>query len=138
MCFKSKEGTDRERSTLVTSESESTSQYGPVSFVATAQAQSSFAFKDGINIRTNRLDEFSQTAERPGQVVGLAPLLKERRQIFLGVSEGYVLCEKTDALGGVGVNEFPDTPPQYGTNEDIRIENDHLSGQCPSRDDAVP
>ena len=59
------------------SESESTSQYGPVSFVATAQAQSSFAFKDGINIRTNRLDEFSQIAERPGQVVGLlAALLK--------------------------------------------------------------
>ena len=69
--------------------------------------------------------------------MGLAPLLKERRQIFLGVSEGYVRCEETDALGSVSVNEFSDTLRQYGANENIRIENDHPRGQCPSRDDAV-
>jgi len=41
------------------------------------------------------------------------------------------------ALDCVRVNELPDTPPQYSPNEDIRIENDHLSGQCSSRDDVV-
>ena len=93
------------------SESESTSQYGPVSFIATAQAQSSFAFKDGINIRTNRLDEFSQIPSAPDKSSDLPRFLRSGGKLFLGVSEGYVRCEEIGALCGVGVNEFPDTPP---------------------------
>jgi hypothetical protein len=65
------------------SESESTSQYGPVSFAATPQAQSSFAFKNGINIgTTNRLDEFSQVAEHTGKSSALPRFLRSGGKYF--------------------------------------------------------
>lgn len=53
----------------------------------------------------------------PDKSSGLPLFLRSAGKIFLGVSEGYVRCEETDGLGGVSVNEFPDTPRQYGANE---------------------
>ena len=46
--------------------------------------------------------------------------------------------EEADTLTRVGVDELPNASPQDGTNKDVRIENDHLSGMRPSRDDAAP
>ena len=68
--------------------------------------------------------------------MGLSPLFQEGRQVFFGVIEGNVRCEEADTLTSVGVDELPDASPQDGANEDVCIENDHLSGMRPSRGDA--
>lgn len=48
------------------------------------------------------------------------------------------MCGEADTLAGVGVDELPNASPQGGANEDVRVENDHLSGMRPSRGDAAP
>jgi len=44
-----------------------TSRHWPVILIATAQAQPGFAFEDGMKFGSNRLDDISQVAERPGR-----------------------------------------------------------------------
>ena len=107
--------------------------------ISTAQSLSRFAFKDGVKFGSNRLDDVSQVFERRRKIgVGLAPFFQEGRQIFLGVNECNVRYEEADTLTRVGVDELPNASPQDGADQDVRVENDHLSGMRPSRGDAVP
>jgi len=48
------------------------------------------------------------------------------------------MCGEADTLAGVCVHELPNASPQDGSNKDVRIENDHLSGMHPCRGGAVP
>src|ERR1700704_4308713 len=95
-----------------TCQSECCGEYWPITFVSTAQPLPGFAFKDGIKFRSNRLDD--------------------------GGIEGNVRCEEADPLTRVRVDELPNASPQDGTNKDVRIEHDHLSGMRSSRGDAAP
>ena len=42
-----------------------------------------------------------------------------------------------DALGGIHLHKPPHAAAQDSTDQDVGIENNHLSGQTPSRDDAT-
>ena len=48
--------------------------------------------------------------------------------MFLSVFEGNVRGAEADPEGCVSLEEIPDTASQDSTNQDIRIEYDHLNG----------
>jgi transposase len=50
-------------------------------------------------------------------------------QILLSVSKGHIGSEKAYAFGRVSVNQLPNAAAQDSTDEDVRIEDDHLAGK---------
>lgn len=68
---------------------------------------------------------------------GLTAFAQQPRQIFLGVIKNNVRREAPNTLGRVGVDQLPNAASQHGANNDVRVENDHLSGMNPFRDAVV-
>jgi hypothetical protein len=120
-------------------QSERCGEYRPIGFVTAAQPLPGFDLKVGVNLRRDRLNDISQVFERCGNVsVWDSPFLQEEGQIFLGVIEGDVWCIEADALACERVNELPNSAPQNGTDENVRIENDHFIEILSSRAGATP
>lgn len=70
--------------------------------------------------------------------MGFTAPLQDNRQILLCIAEGNVGRKESHTQGSVKLDQVPGTAPENGTDEDIRVENDHVNGQCDSRDDAAP
>jgi hypothetical protein len=71
------------------------------------------AFKRGIDFSTDWLDDFTQIADRLGDVVRLAPFLKQGRPIFLGISEGNFRCEEANTLWSLAVDKLSNTAAKH-------------------------
>src|ERR1035437_1035384 len=48
--------------------------------------------------------------------------------ILFSIGEGNVGSEEAHALGRIGIDELPHATAQNSPDQDIRVENDHLSG----------
>jgi hypothetical protein len=76
--------------------------------------------------------------DRRWHVGNRLPFLEEQgRQILLRVDERNIRCIEADTVGRVGIEKVPDTTAQDGTDEDVGIEDDHLSEMGSWIDDAV-
>src|SRR5882672_5869248 len=71
-----------------TCQSECCGEYWPITFVSTAQSLSGFAFKGGVKLGSNRLDDVSQVFERCRKVgVGLPRFFKREGKYFSASSK---------------------------------------------------
>ena len=58
-------------------------------------------------------------------------------QILFGVIKSDVRGEEANALARIRVDQLPNVASQYRANNDVRVENDHLSELSASRDATV-
>ena len=83
-------------------------------------------------------NDVSQVFERGWNIsVGPTALLQEVGQILLGVVETNIRCNESHSLRCVGFDKLPYAASQHRTNQDIRIENDHLNERRFSRAGAL-
>ena len=59
--------------------------------------------------------------------VGLSSLCEQCRQVFGGIVEGDVRSAKSHGLPGVLLQKLPDAPAKHSPDQDIGVEDNHLS-----------
>ena len=80
-----------------TGQGERGGKHRPIFFIAAAQAQSSFRFKHGIEIRGNGFDHGLQVFERVGKTnLGFVALLQDEGEILASIREGNVRSKKSE------------------------------------------
>lgn len=112
--------------------------YRPVIFISATQSLPGVTFKDGIEFESDRFDQDSQILERFRKVgIGITPFLQKERQIRFGIVKSNVRCEEADTLARIYVDQLPNAASEYGANNYVRVENDHVSGTNACCDAAV-
>jgi hypothetical protein len=86
--------------------------------------------------RAVQTNDVSQVTESGWNISMRLPALRQQgRQVLLGVLKTNVRCKKPYPSWCIGLDEVPNTAAQHGTDQDIRVEYDHLNEKILSRAD---
>ena len=81
-----------------------------------------------IDLAIDRLDKALQIPKRCRYIrIRFTSLLKQSRQLSLGIGIRNVRCIETDTVLNVNLKKLANTPPKHRTDQDIGIKNKHLA-----------
>ena len=115
-------------------ESQRSSKHRPVFFIPATQAFPGIFFVELVHLAIDRLDKILQILKRCRFVrTRLTSLHEQSRQVSLGIGIGNIWRIEADATQPVFFKNLANATPQYRPNQDVGVEDKHLSGQQPSR-----